>query len=707
MGIEQHQLDLTKPCTKSVNSSTNPRLTGLAIVLSSCALVACGGSNNSSDPQDQEGALTLQKLVPTQSPEVLENYLKEGYRQQTAQPSQRSNPEVDFADDVAAVENAPEADGGASDFTSTNLQEQGVDEADKVKYDGEYIFAANETNYYWGWPIDIAMPAVEPAIFEGEVATFAESDEVVAPLYESKIRVLRTNQENSTAEEVTEIVLSTQGVQISGMYHYAVDSDTSASESKNLAVLSSGYPVHTRISEDYWSWTEGRTSLHVINVDDPANSEEIYKLQLQGTLVSSRKVEDTLYVVSRYTPRPDNIFLESGEVKESSLSDVSLDELLPKSVTGDDSPDLLASADNCFVPETNSDYYYPTLINITAIDLSNLEGKPVSICVAGYSHNIYASTEAIYLVYQDYQQTLIHKFGYTDSGPAYISTGVVKGDLGWQNAPFRFSEKEGYLRVISSVRDFDAPWTDQVDHRLTILKDGANNEMEVVSQLPNSEQPAPIGKPNEQIFAVRYFANRAYVVTFQRTDPLYVIDLTPESPSIQGELELPGFSEYLHPIGEELLLGVGKDARDNGRQEGVKVVLFDVSDATNPTTEKEIKIGKAGSNTAVAWDHKAFTFLNMGDDEYRMSVPVTVYGDNYNWLHDGLYLFNLTDKDHNSGATLTDAGAMIAVEPTGNYNYSSGSNQRSIIHDDSVHFIYNTDVYSANWNTPDQVNGPQ
>jgi hypothetical protein len=109
---------------------------------------------------------------------------------------------------------------------------------------------------------------------------------------------------------------------------------------------------------------------------------------------------------------------------------------------------------------------------------------------------------------------------------------------------------------------------------------------------------------NEQIFAVRYIGDLGFVVTFRRTDPLYVIDLAdPFNPRLAGELKIPGYSSYLHPIGNGLLLGVGQDADANGRVLGTQLSVFDVNDVNRPQRVSQLTLG---GNSEAETNHLAF-----------------------------------------------------------------------------------------------------
>ena len=116
-----------------------------------------------------------------------------------------------------------------------------------------------------------------------------------------------------------------------------------------------------------------------------------------------------------------------------------------------------------------------------------------------------------------------------------------------------------------------------------------------------------VGGLGERVYAVRFIEELAYVVTFRQVDPLHVIDLSdPAHPVVRGELHIPGYSAYLHPIGEGLLMGVGQDATDDGRVLGTQVSVFDVSDPANPVRLHHHSLGQGWSQAE--WDHHAFLY---------------------------------------------------------------------------------------------------
>jgi uncharacterized secreted protein with C-terminal beta-propeller domain len=159
---------------------------------------------------------------------------------------------------------------------------------------------------------------------------------------------------------------------------------------------------------------------------------------------------------------------------------------------------------------------------------------------------------------------------------------------------FSLSEDKGVLRAASTVG-----WGEEAESKVTTL---ARSDGHLVQR----GQVGGLGR-GERIYAVRFLGDVGYVVTFRQTDPLYTVDLSdPENPRVRGELKIPGYSAYLHPIGEDLLLGVGQEATDDGRVQGLQVSLFDVSDLASPRRLQKAQVGDRWSHSTAEWDHHAF-----------------------------------------------------------------------------------------------------
>lgn len=188
--------------------------------------------------------------------------------------------------------------------------------------------------------------------------------------------------------------------------------------------------------------------------------------------------------------------------------------------------------------------------------------------------------------------------------------------------PFRMGEYKGILKVATSLGE---SWGVSLRTRVSVLQENSSSQtLEEISFIDN------LGKPGEKLYSARFIGNRGYLVTFRVTDPLYLLDFTePESPKILGELEINGYSDYLHPVGENFLLGIGKDAAaddntDRGAwYQGVKLSLFDISTANNLKEVQSIIIGKRGTSSTVLYDHHALAWLPAETPgSFRLAIPI-------------------------------------------------------------------------------------
>jgi uncharacterized secreted protein with C-terminal beta-propeller domain len=252
------------------------------------------------------------------------------------------------------------------------------------------------------------------------------------------------------------------------------------------------------------------------------------------------------------------------------------------------------------------------MLSVLTIDLS--KGlKPVdSVAVMTDARIVYASPDNLYVATERWADrpdpatpttqkgsvsTEIHRFDISNPvRTQYRGSGRVAGYLLNQ---WSLSEHRGVLRVVST--ETPAWWGPAGDSEsfLTTLRVGEN-------ALTQAGRIGELGK-GERVYAVRFAGDVGYVVTFRQIDPLYTVDLAkPERPRVLGELKLPGYSAYLHPIGEDLVLGIGQDASEQGRPLGTQVSLFDVSDLRRPTRLYRASLGQ-GWSEAESDDH-AFLF---------------------------------------------------------------------------------------------------
>ena len=176
--------------------------------------------------------------------------------------------------------------------------------------------------------------------------------------------------------------------------------------------------------------------------------------------------------------------------------------------------------------------------------------------------------------------TDVHGFAIGLDEPArYVASGSVNGTLLNQ---FSMDEHDGYLRIVTTT---GSPWSEQnqSESQLIVMEEQGKSLVQV-------GQVGGLGK-GESLYSVRLLDDVGFAVTFRQIDPFYVIDLSdPVNPEVVGELKIPGFSTYLHPVDENIVLGIGQNADDQGRVLGLKVSSFDVSDPSNPVETSTLSL---------------------------------------------------------------------------------------------------------------------
>jgi len=549
----------------------------------------------------------------------------------------------------------PSAD--LNSFSNTYTAEDGVDEFDYARYDGEYLYVAPR-----------AVSAAEPGA----------------------VRILRTNAAG-TAAEVSSIPIPAPNdayQTVLGMY-----------VAENRLVLMTSEHFFSTYG-DVWlamMWAPTSMRIHVFDVSDRAHPVGVLSAQMDGVFVASRRVDDRVIIVSRSTP---GAILDPA--KRAALSSVSLDELLPH-VSAKGRASALVSARRCYVTNDDAHHGYPVITSITSFSL-RAPNKFASVCYNDAADGVYVSPTALYVSqpassFSTRQATRIHRFALAGATPNYTGSVEVPGNM-WMGGQrdFRISEAAGLLRVMTT--EYTPDPADFIEHRLFILRQKAGaKEIEAVSQLPNDARPEKIGKPNEQLYGVRFAGDRAYAATFRALDPLYVLDLSNSAdPRIAGQLELPGFSEFLHPVTRDLLLGLGLDGNH------VKAELFDVSVLEQPRSRGAVVLGGSYSYSAseALDDRHAFAWLP-GADTDRFTVPlrgVSPLGAASSAEH-SLYQFEIGGKQTAASAQLRQAGV---ITPPESLDYVAVS--RSFIDGDTVWYLRDGEVWSSSWLTPDQVRGP-
>lgn len=355
------------------------------------------------------------------------------------------------------------------------------------------------------------------------------------------------------------------------------------------------------------------TTLTLVSLADPTRPTVVGTAEVEGSMVTARELDGRARVVVQSTPTgADDIAVASSrEAADQAIDRLEGADLLPR-LAVDGRVEPLGSCDDVFVAThaSTSDMvgggYGASIGTVSVLTVGDDLGDLDPVSVQGAAHTVYASTESLYVAEGSWDEsgsrTNLHRFALAGDGPAtYTGSGLAPGHLLNQ---FALSERDGALRVVTTLDgaalDPAMPTIDpegMSSARLTVLDtDGTLDEIGNVDGMG-------IG---ETVHSVRFLDDLVYLVTFRQVDPLYAVDLSdPRAPRLLGELKIPGFSEYLHPVGEGLLLGVGREVDpDTGIDEGLKISLFDVSDPAQMVERDKIVLPEAYS--PVGSDHRAF-----------------------------------------------------------------------------------------------------
>ena len=562
---------------------------------------------------------------------------------------------------------APQASQKAENTSQTNLQESGVDEADILKHNDKYIFylATDPKNM-------IQMQLL--------VNTFER-------ITNNQLNPLRTIPLGNTPvdmylKENKLIILSKYGLD-----NYKVLTPT---PEEKIAIQNGEYVASM-----------------VVDIYDISDIDHITKTtsyKINGQYNSSRMVANKLYLITQFMPSISvdypHIYIDAPECEaffKPVYTDVATDESTPNASSVNqsksDTPtiaqnravaidyakyarcyDLHADENNRYyrldydhpkISHENLVPYYtkdknehemlitpksfyasdkkdqePIITTVSQINITNgtLE-KTTS--VLGSNNTVYASDKALYMVSNQYPifytfdryqpRSMIYKFNLTPA-VAYNAAGFVKGTVLNQ---FSLSEYNDILRIATTS---GTSWQNNTTNSLYTLKS-------IGDRLLIQGVLSGLGKEGETIHSVRFMGDRGYIVTFKRTDPFYTLDLSdPAHPKKAGELQIDGFSSYLHPIGENMILGFGRDATPDGQVAGLKLELFDVTDFTHPISLDSYTLPGNYTNSEIEYNHKALA--------YRTSDNLFAFPYNtrkgYSSIQDYLGIFQIQNDQINA-----------------------------------------------------------
>jgi uncharacterized secreted protein with C-terminal beta-propeller domain len=678
-------------------------LSFLATLLTACGGGGGGSTATSPDPAPGPDLAPTGLLIPVESNSELLATVQRGF-------TNTLNNNIARTEELAMT--APtEQDSSESSYTTTYTLENNVDEHDAVKYDGEHLFIAPSRSMDCCFIVDDLVMVAEA---EEDIE---QSDAIPEPQPEPQesdrsIRILETDPENAGAAEVGTIELDNSRT-VEGLY---------TQDDQLVSISSSGWwGIYGESFARVSNWEGQTTALDIYDISDITAPTPQMQIEFQGGFVNSRKKGDIIYLVARHTPNIDGFdyypMEEAISENETLLDELSIEDILPKvSVNGVES--LLVDANECLITDpdnelSTADTGYPTLTLLIAVNIVD-QSIANATCYLEPTDGIYVSENAIYLTQVDYRdaasRTLIHSYELSED-LTYQGSGVAEGSLYLNgDRDFRINEYEGHLRIVTTERTGDS--SDSVDHRLSILKLNTQElEMELVATLPNKDRPEAIGKPNEDLYGVRFMGDTAYLVTFERIDPLYVLDLsTPTDPVIAGELMVTGFSDFLHPVSDQLLMGLGQD--ENGF---TKLELFNVENMSSPYSLGTVTLGIEDgliSPDSLNWSYSearynrhAFTYQVISDTQDRFLVPATLsfYNEQSGYQdEDRLYLFEINNKNTALTASINKVGYITAKR---NERWYSSRN-RGVIDGDAVYYINDSSVWSTQWSNPTQQEGP-
>lgn len=579
-------------------------------------------------------------------------------------------PELDFdqaSADVAAEEAPAESQSGSSDVTSsastddratsggdsgdgtfstTNVQVDGVDEPDIVKTDGDRIIAvAGEMLHY----IDIADDGVTgtkrgSVALNGQDGSYTYGHEIF--LAGDRAFVFAQGEffggypePAFTDDVVTNAPEPREEAPAEPIETPEDDVDAEAGFARTVPAepipVEPDFPIGGPVGPGAYQGPQ--TLIIEVDLSNPDTLAVVNTMSIDGRYISARSIGDTARVVVSSPPQDLGFLYPSNQGTEEKAAETNR-EIVRNSTEQDWLPEFrIARSDgstedgqlvDCAGIHAPADFGGFDMLSIVTLDLGvDLAAPTGTSSVMATGDTVYASQDRIYVStniwtpiineqtnewLDENYETAIHRFSIADPGAArYEASGSVDGHLLNQ---FSMNDRDGVFYVATTK---GAPWTE-------------SSESQIVSMEVNGDRLEQIGSVGglglgERIFSVRYVDETAYVVTFRQVDPFYVIDLSdPRNMVVQGELKIPGFSSYLHPIGDDLVIGVGQDATEEGFTTGTKVSLFDVSDPTNPL---EIDVWTLPNGFSDAqFDHRAFLWWGPTNTAV---LPLQSYSDQF------------------------------------------------------------------------------
>lgn len=405
----------------------------------------------------------------------------------------------------------------------------------------------------------------------------------------------------------------------------------------------------------------GRTQVKVYNVSDPSQPELLQTAGQDGNYTTSRTIDGVLYLVTSFYPY--------------SLDKSKPETFVPK--TQANGTDVLLPAEDIYVAQ-NVEYAQYTVVSSVALATGEMVD---AFALLQSGAMVYASRSNLYLAAYSYKQvkdgnrvtteynTELNRIALLNGSIRLAASGSVKGSPINQ---FAMDEYNGYFRIATTAYNYS--YTENIGKEGDTISSGEFQQSQYSNVFVLNDALQQVGSaenlaPGERIYSVRFMESTCYLVTFLQVDPLFAIDLSaPAAPRVLGQLKVPGFSSYLHPYSENLLLGIGQSVVDS-RTNGMKLSMFNVADKSNPT-EEAVYLFDTGAYTwsESLYNHKAFLMDNergfFGFPVYSWQEVRTQNEYNYTYAS-GYVLFNYAGGDFQKLADITLQSNTETVQRAG------------------------------------------
>lgn len=468
----------------------------------------------------------------------------------------KTSNEADFLSGEGAIAPGAPQDSSSEtpkDYSDTNLQVVGVQEADIVKTDGDYIYAISGQSLY------IVKVDGEDLELAAKIDGWDENQSVYFEMYITKNRLIILKYYNDYTD---------------GGY----------------AMPEIGYDGM------YWGWTNNKIGVDIFDITDRNEPKHLNTIGQTGAYTSSRMIGDVLYLVS------SQYVYDADKSKPETY--------IPK--TFDKNGEYLLNPKDITLNTEYLDSYSTQYLVLSGVDTANECEIVSSKAMFGFGNNIYASMENIYVAaYTQIKEgdivtsaTRLFKFGIDKGNIEQKAEGIVKGNILNQ---FSMDEYEGNFRIVTTQYSYKE-YTSGKGDDIAVSPVGNDNQSNALYVLDSDLKV--IGKiedlaKGERVYSVRFTGELAYFVTFRQVDPLFAVDLSDATkPTLLSALKIPGFSEYLHPFADGLLFGLGRDGDMDGNVGGLKLSMFDVTDPKNVSEKHKLVIKDVWYSEA-SYNHKA------------------------------------------------------------------------------------------------------